>query len=345
MRTLAKLTALALVCFAPAAHAQFVPPPEMAKFDVTLGNWQLEGTVTRAPGAEPVPWTGVSTWYKPLSGHFVIEDMKLTGGGMPGEMLWRTVYSWDGNDKVYRRFSFSNTGTIESGPMHWAGTKLISSTTVSRDGITMTDHGSSAFDGDTMTLDMVRSTSGGEFTALVRGTGKRGGEGVTFGATDSAVAPVSAEMKKAHAQHGTYTLKGEMRPLPGMPNAVPVSGRETIRPILGGHVNLTEIQGDPAPGTTMAYEGRMMIGWDAQRGRYRAVEIGSFGEYNEHDIREVGDKQVWTSSPVLYGQPMLLRSVLTVKDEGKTVHVITHRTAGLGPPEVSFEVTATRVED
>ena len=53
----------------------------------------------------------------------------------------------------------------------------------------------------------------------------------------------------------------------------------------------------------------------------------------------------WTASTVLYGQPQLLRSVVTVNPEGKSVSLVTHRISGVVPPEISFEVTATRIDD
>ena len=37
------------------------PPPEMAKFDVALGNWEGSGKAWLAPGQEAAPWTSTVT--------------------------------------------------------------------------------------------------------------------------------------------------------------------------------------------------------------------------------------------------------------------------------------------
>ncbi len=330
-----------------AVRAQGMPQPakELNQLAPLLGNWAGSGGFRMVAGQPEVKWTSKSTVKKILGGHFVQDDMELSFD-MPGfpPMAFRTIYAWDATRERFRVFATNSMGVVNRSEGYWSGKRLLSVTQGLEQGAVYIDRSvTEAKDAETQEFRVDRSLDGGEPFRFIWGTLKKSEAG--FDAATSVVAsPVPAQQMEVFApQLGKWRLTGTVSPMPGMAK-MEIGAKQETKAILGGHVHLTSIVGDPMPGSDEVYRGRVLLGFDALNKCYAGLELGSFGEYTDSQVRVHDDKTwTWTGNPSYWGLNQQIRTILTVKENGE-VHVKTERTIGASAAETSFEATLTRVK-
>ncbi len=341
---LALLATLIATPFMPAQDGMMMTPPkELGRYEKLVGNWEGDGLVRASADEDPVKWTAHSTCKKVLGGWAYQEDMRidLAMEGAP-PLIFRSYYGYDQATKQYRVMSFSNAGSPSMQRILWAEDNLIvGSQSMMEEGQSVTETWRTRFaTKDLYIFRIERAVAGASPFLHVNGGMRRGGKGfeVTPSTVKLAMAAPDPAMKRLRDDSGVWILrKGSVVPMPGMA-AMPVSGKETISRILGGHIQMGHIVGDPAPGSPFVYEGYVYMGWSDQDNCYKSFTLSNSGEFMVEDARILDDGSVvFVSTGVLAGQPMANRTILRYQKNGSAMHIRTTRLVGTGKPEFSFE--------
>lgn len=322
------------------------PPAELSRFDGTLGNWQGSGVSRETADGAETKWTAVATVRKILGGHYIQEDMRLDlGEEVPAPLVFRSIYAWDRQTKRFQYFGMSNMTSPEHGHAFWTadGKMIVSSSRVAQ-GVVVTDQGVSAYSKDSYTFRLNRSTAGGAFFVHVDGTFQRSDKSFSLpeDSAGPALAPPPAEMKKVDYLLGKWTYKGKLRPMAEKPS-VAISGRETFRSILGGHVLMARIEDDGVEGAPRAFRGHGYFAWSTAENCYLQFGLGNYGDFGLQRAYLVGEnKIVYTGAVVMYGTPSAVRTVMERKGKD-SLTIVSDRAAGASAPDRSFEGEYRRV--
>ena len=350
-RTLARAVLLVLLISSPvASRAQPLPPPEeLSELDVLLGNWKGAGVFRETPGAPEARWTAVSTGRKVLSGHAIQVDERIDlGPESPAPLIFRTIYAFDRETSGFRFLTLSNMegGGVER--LHrGADGRIVGSTTMVKDGQAITDQWVFKPAKDRQTIRMLRSVGGGEFYVHVEGSYERGDEAfdAAEGTAGAALAPPAADMRALEPRIGAWRVTGSFKMSAEAP-ALPISGRETIRSILGGHVQLATIAGDPTGDAAEAYAAEHYTYWDPREKRYSSVGFDNHGGF-ESGAGYLLDKNrfVAIGAQTYMGVPQATRTILEWSEETRTVTIVSHALAGAGAPYQAFEGKLEKAEE
>lgn len=347
MRTILAIAVLLTAAALPCAAREAAPSDELAKFDLLLGNWAGEGTMVPSEGGPEIPWTSVSTVTPVLDGFFIQEDARLDfGETAPAPLVFRTVYGFDEQRSRYTYFTLSNAGGSSRGNVFWtADGKLVGTSTVMEQGVPVSYYTVSEFAKDRYTFTIEKAEGGGDFFVHVRASFKRGESFYSAETEKEAFVPVPDEMGKVKLMLGSWSIKGSIHPVPGGP-AMKISGREEIVPILGGHVQMCRIQGDPFPGMEKAFQGRAYLVWEEQDGSFLNYSLSSMGRaMEERGAVLAGNRIVFTSSVVEKGIPTTERCVVEIDGDRKTMKIRGDRCAGAEEADISYQTILTRVAE
>jgi hypothetical protein len=327
------------------------PAPELARFDRLLGTWEGTGKVFTAPGAPAVAWTARSTFQKALGGHFVRCDERIefpADSGMPGALVFRTLYTWDRETRTHKAWTVSNLGKVAGVQVHWLDADtMVTCSAGTQQGQPRLERWTTKLAKDEATILGQQAIGGGEWSVHVEGSMKR---------AKDAPRPVAAPAVKAFLPHGdgganeqiarlgkllgTYALRGELVMVPGQP-AMPISGAETLALAFGGTIVESVIHGDPVPGMP-PYEAWGAWGWDAERGCYASLCADSMGMCCQQEVRWVGKDLVATLSTTENGSPMVVRTTIKCAADGGVASIQSHSLSAAHDPYVSFKATYTK---
>ena len=343
MRTIAVMLLIAFA--ASVATAQIPDPPaELDRFEDALGNWTGSGETLPTKGADPIAWKSTMTYSKILDDYAVQEDVHVEIEEF-GDLVIRTIYTWDPNAKRFDSFVVSNMGSGGHENVYWTkDDSLVGSHTGEENGQVVTDAWTSKFDDNSMHLLIKRSVAGGDFFPYVEGKYKKGGDGVDKSKLNvGSIAPGPKELNDLKGHLGTWKLKGKYSPFPGTP-MMEVAATEKTHSILGGHAHFTEIIGADAP--PKAYRSHSYLIWDQAANAYKSFSVDNFGGAGvDTGHRQDDNKMVHLSATTLWGLPQAGRTVVEWTEDGNTTKIKSHRLGGAHDPDVSFEATMTRVED
>lgn len=106
---------------ADASYAMMPVPEEMAKLDVMLGTWKVEGKMVPMPGADAVNVTGKQICTKILGGHVLAAS--VLGDSQQGGPAYEALYfaGWNPDARAFRTLYADNMGVSGSGLQHWIG--------------------------------------------------------------------------------------------------------------------------------------------------------------------------------------------------------------------------------
>ena len=321
------------------------PPAAISKFDVLLGNWEGSGVWRPTAERPEAEWTAVSTVSKIMNDHFVQEDLRIEFGA-PGPLIYRTIYAWDRYTERFVYAAVSNMGAVDYGEVYWTQEgKLVAASVGAEEGVPVMEQAVYEFSKDRYKFQGRRSGGGEPFFVQIEGSFQRGGApfSASEGTEPLSMAPPAAEMAKVEKHVGSWSFTGKVSPMPGFP-LVPISGREKIRRILGGHINMATVEGDAAPGAPMAYRGVFYIAWHPENRCFLSVTVDNYGHFGLARGYPLGrHKMVYTSAPVLFGMPQTTRTTEEWNGADE-VRFVTDRCVGDAPPGRSFELLRKRVE-
>jgi hypothetical protein len=343
------LSLLAILACASLAPAQLAPPaPQLAKFDLMLGNWEGEGVVRMTADAPEQKWTSVMTVEKVLDGYFVEEDTRVDfGPEVPAPILFRTIYGWDAAREQYFYFSLSNLGFGSHGSAFWTDDgKLLVSNTSAQQGTPTTDQSAAHFMKEAAQFRLERSVAGGPFFTHVEGRYRKGTKSFSAseGTGELAFVPPAGEMAAIRDMLGKWKYKGQISPMPGM-GPFPMSGEEHLRPILGGHAYMSNIQGHPSPGAPKTFAGQFYIAWDAANRCYATLNLENYGGFTVEQGHRAGEnKMVFLSSTRYYGMPQVQRLVFEWHEGKDKVKLVGDRAGGDSKVDRSLDVEYERVK-
>ena len=311
---------------APKTPEMSKPAPQLDKFKVMIGNWEGTGTAVVMPGAPATKWTSKSTWKWILNGYFLQEDLRVDfqEEGTPFTMVMRHFYGWDVQSQRYVAYNISNSGELNiDDQINWVNdSTLVLASAKSKNGQPLLERTVMEFGGDTCKFRMQTAPGANDLGTIVEGTLKRTDQPYAISDAELNAAfmptPVSPAMKKIHRISGQYTMQGEWIMMPGSP-AMKISGKESIRPIFGGHMLLMHVIGDPTEGAPEAYvyEHLAFLSYNAERDCYTQVYLTNMGESSDQELRWLGDnKLVTVTSSLQYGQPVAARSLLELSETG-----------------------------
>lgn len=337
--TLAALTAVTLVAQEPPA-----PNPQVLRIAKAAGSWQGEGTWRETADSEPSPWTATMRVEPILGGHFVREDMRISVG-MPTPIAYTTIYGWDADRERVYAVSFSN---LPVAPMrmevHWAGPKtMLAIGTGMAEGTPMVGRAMWRMNGAAIEYRHEAGKGDAAWFTEIEGAFQKTEEKLDMGDVDSFMSmPVSPQMAKLSRLLGRWQLQGDMR-MPGMPEAMPVRGTETIQSMFGGHLVAGVAKSDPMPDGSV-WEGLSFFAWDADTSRYRLFMCDNSGDGSFVPTWWQGeDALVSIDARMMMGQPAVNRTVTRFDDGGMTGFE-SWMIAGTDEPMQSFRATYRRVD-
>ena len=133
-----------------------------------------------------------------------------------------------------------------------------------------------------------------------------------------------------------------MIPASGMPET-PITGNEVIRLIVGGRLMESHITGDGAPGMP-PYELFRYTAWNPVDKCYDSISVDNMGMSGKAQLRALDDRtMVATAAAVMYGQPTVNRTLLTLDAQGRCSAVVVHAIAGAGEPQQTFSATYRKI--
>jgi len=325
------------------------PPVEMKKFDVMLGNWEGSGTAKMDPDQPGGEWTAVSTVKKIMGGHFIQENVRINiGPDMPPMMFW-TIYSWDATTKRYMCFMCGNMGGFVRTPVYWTEDgKLVHGSVATEQDKVMTDRSVTEFSENEVRFECLRAAADGEFYVCLKGSMKRGGPGfaVTGETAELRLSPPEEKLKAMAPMAGNWSFKGRMKMMPGS-SWTDISGQVSMQPMLGGHVYVERVIGDPMPDmpNTPRYEGLSFTGWDEQTNCLRCYGFDTMGDAHGITVYPKGEKRlIFTNSMVHNGNPMVQRMVLEFSADGNGMKIWSDSITSDGDPQRCFEGTYTKTK-
>jgi hypothetical protein len=323
------------------------PPKELSKFDVLLGNWEGSGTRRARPDGEEFDWTAFMTTSKIMDGHFIQEDLSIyLGTENPVRFVTRAIYGWDPDAKQFKVFRVGNGGFRGPRKVYWtADGKLVNVGTRLQRGLLITEQSVTESLGDKYRIRVEGSVNGGRFFELGEGVFVRRKESFSASEEVGASASVPNEMKELEGRVGQWKMKGQLSPTPGAP-LVPISGREEVRFMLAGHVQLFRAEGDPSADGPKAYRGELYLTWDAERNCYFGFGVNNFGSSEYQEAYSLGgNRMVFTGTTVHAQIPHSGRSIMEWSKDSKKYTIVSHRLAGDSPPDKSFEAEFERIEE
>ena len=154
MKRLSIVTGVMLLMFAAvSARAQSspMPPPELRKWDVWIGDWSLSGTARDAPAGPEykLDWHLHERWI--LGGFFVQVDQTWRGNGQ--ELHVMELLSYDPARKIHTVSGFASDGSTWALTAKFDGTQTIEDgTSKGLDGVITTCRTTWVFSDDRMAL-------------------------------------------------------------------------------------------------------------------------------------------------------------------------------------------------
>src|SRR5690606_24930624 len=119
---------------------------------------------------------------------------------------------------------------------------------------------------------------------------------------------------------------GQFTPMPGA-EPVPISGKETLEPLFGSTLMTANVSGEDIPGIG-AYEAFGAYGWHPEKECYTSIYVNNMGEMVSTESRWLDGKLVSTHKGMSMGQPVVMRGVIDVNDEGVLTRAYAHSVIG-----------------
>ncbi len=133
-----------------------------------------------------------------------------------------------------------------------------------------------------------------------------------------------------------------MIPAPGVPE-MEITGNEVIRLIMGGTVMESHITGEAAPGMP-PYEAFGYMAWNPVDKCYDSISVDNMGMSGAGQLWSLDDRtMVATMAAVMYGQPTVHRTLLTLDAQGRCVAAVSHAIAGADDPQQIFSATYRKI--
>jgi hypothetical protein len=321
------------------------PASQLQKFQPLIGNWELSGTMRPTPDAPEIPWTARESNQWALSDHFVRQDVLVKFDGDMPDLAFTNFLGWDNENGGYVSFGASNQGMVAKNDVHFANdnTMLIARTKLVG-GQLVVEREVIKFGDGTYTFEINTAMGDGPFFVQVRGSAKKtseAGEALAVDATMS-MAPAAPEMGTFAKMAGEYEVKGTMIPAPGVPE-MEITATEVMRLIMGGTVMESHITGEGAPGTP-DYEAFGYMAWNPVDKCYDSISVDNMGMSGAGQLWALDDRtMVGTFAAVMYGQPTVNRTLLTLDEQGRCSAVVVHAIAGAGDPQQTFSATYRKI--
>lgn len=339
------------VCFAllaslvPAQSDDPYPPaPELARFDRLLGDFTGSGEVWRAPDAPPVEWNATVHTRKVLAGHFVCADMTVE---FPNEdrvpLRFLTFWGWDESRARFLEYAVTSEGEVTAKEPRWQGDALLTVTTRIEAEEPVLERWTITLSGDGYALAVERAVGAGPLHAHARGVFRRAAEPQPAPPLDAPPQPSDAfaEIVSLQSLVGSYRLTGEVQPV-HQERPVPIRGTAEARLLFGGAALELRIRGDAEEGER-AYESWTALGYDPHDRCFRTFGLDSRGTSGSAECVSTGRALVFTGSRMLYGQPLVERTVLERGDGGALVRMTAHAVYGGNEPYRSLRAELERL--
>jgi hypothetical protein len=114
---------------------------------------------------------------------------------------------------------------------------------------------------------------------------------------------------------------------------VEISGEEVAKMIFGGTVMSYHMKGDPNPQVPGNYEHLGFTAWSPKDGCYRDLFVNSMGEAEVSRAWAIGDRKiVMTSATTKRNQPLVVRHVLELDDQGAMKSIYSDAIVADGEP-------------
>ncbi len=344
-----KLTTLAfaLSVLCPAALAQEPPAPasQLQKFQPLIGNWEASGTMRATPDAEEIAWTARESYRWVLGGHFVRLDSVVNLGEGMRHFALISFMGWDNENGGYVEFRASGRGEVAARDVHFPNDDtMLTAWTTMMEGQPMVGRSVVRMGDSTYTFEVHAAIGDGPFFTYFRGSAKKTSAVEEAQAVDATMvmAPPIPEMAMFEKMAGEYEVKGSMIPASGMPET-PITGNEVIRLIVGGRLMESHITGDGAPGMP-PYELFRYTAWNPVDKCYDSISVDNMGMSGKAQLRALDDRtMVATAAAVMYGQPTVNRTLLTLDAQGRCSAVVVHAIAGAGEPQQTFSATYRKI--
>ncbi len=322
--------------------ALFPPAAELAKLERQLGLWESSGTTSMPGSDEKLEWTAKSSARRVLSGHWIEESLWVEFKGAPfPAYAMLSYYGWDRENKRYVGVVANNEGAVGSSEMLFLEDDLLVSVdhSVTR-GHPMLSRNVTRFSGDSFEFKVETTIDNSPLMTMVAGEGKRtAAKGEVSLEKAQAMAPVPADMARLARMAGSYKIKGRVIPMPGA-EPMEMSAKETVRTILGGGVLHFHVHGDAVAGNPYRYEGIGLAGWDAHARAYRMVWLDNMGMFSDAKSRWSDDHTlISTEAALAYGQPVVSRTVLRIRDDGSLKSSASDVLGGTAAAVRAFEAT------
>lgn len=334
------LASLVAVSVAATCSAQAAPPKQVAKFDRLIGVWSATGTAVMEPGMPAMPWTSTSHVRKVMNGHFVRDDMVIEfGDALPGSIQFTTFFGYDIQNKKFKQLAVDNMGGLEEVEIHWVDNNtMVTSSSKIENGQPVVDRWVTRLGDGKYSFVGHRAVGGGEFFEHVKGVAviSKAVEAAAHKDESFNIPAPPKPMDKLARMKGRYSVKGEMVQ-EGVPEPIPITGDQTIKPIFGGTVLEMLTTGQPGN-----YEAWAVMVWSEQKQCYHIGHANSWGEFGLAESRWIGEKLITTHAGTAQGKPVVHRSILMCDASGAVTGGTTHMIAGDSDPLKIFWSTYTK---